>query len=126
MQTSEWQNVLKTTSEKTPFLGAQSWSPFVTRKSGHIWRIWAEMTQTLMPKSTKAAQIHLPECNSAKFPPEFRQNFRQISGKIRQISQISFHKRALTLNSQPFNIVHANITDRTKILGELISVKIAA
>ena len=50
----------------------------MTRKSGHIWRIWAEMTQTLMPKSTKVAQIHLPECNSAKFPPKF--------AKIRQIS----------------------------------------
>ena len=57
-------------------LGVQSWSPFVTRKSGHIWRTWAEMTQTLMPKSTKVAQIHLPECNSAKI--------RQISAKIRQ------------------------------------------
>ena len=41
------------------------------------------MTQTLiiMPKSTKAAQIHLPERNSAKL--------RQISAKIRQIRQIS-------------------------------------
>ena len=73
-------------------LGVQSWSPFVTQKSGHIWRIWAEMTQTLMPKSTKVAQIHLPECNSAKI--------RQISAKIRQSSEISFHKRALTLNTQ--------------------------
>ena len=48
----------------------------MTRKSGHIWRIWAETTQTLMPKSTKVAQIHLPECNSVKI--------RQISAKIRQ------------------------------------------
>ena len=60
------------------YLGVQSWSPFVTRKSGHTWRIWAEMTQTLMPKSTKVAQIHLPERNSAKI--------RQISAKIRQNS----------------------------------------
>ena len=91
-------------------LGVQSWSPFVTRKSGHIWQIWAEMTQMLMPKSTKVAQIHLSECNSAKFPPKFAKfppnfrqnspNFRQNSAKIRQISQISFHKRALTLNTQ--------------------------
>ena len=62
-------------------LGVQSWSPFVTRKSGHIWRIWAEMTQTLMPKSTKVAQIHLPECDSAKFPPKFA----KFARKIRQI-----------------------------------------
>ena len=55
-------------------LGVQSQSPFVTRKSGHIWRIWAEMTQTLMPKSSKVAQIHLPECHSAKI--------RQSSAKI--------------------------------------------
>ena len=50
------------------------------------------MAQTLMPKSTKVAQIHLPECNSAKI--------RQISAKIRQISQNSFQKRAPTLNTQ--------------------------
>ena len=55
--------------------GVQSWSPFVTRNSGHIWRMWAEMTQMLMPRSTKVAQIHLPECNSAKI--------RQISAKFR-------------------------------------------
>ena len=64
-------------SIRTPHLGVQSWSPFLTRKSGHIWRVWAEMTQTIMPKSTKVGQIHLPECNSpkfAKFPPKFRQN----------------------------------------------------
>ena len=70
----------------------------------------------LMPKSTKVAQIQLPECNSTKIRQifiEFHQispNFRQIlpkfakicqiSSKIRQISQISFHKRALTLNTQ--------------------------
>ena len=90
-----------------PGLGVQSWSPFVTRKSGHIWRIWAEMTQTLMPKSTKVAQIHLPcrmqfrqnSPNFAKFPPKFAK-FCRVSAKIRQISQISFHKRALTLNTQ--------------------------
>ena len=75
--------------------------PFVTQKSGHIWRIWAEMTQTLMPKLTKVAPIHLPECNSpkfAKFPPKFA-TICQISAKIRQIS---FHKRALTLNTHLF------------------------
>ena len=90
---------------KMPKLGVQTWSPFVTQKSGHIWQIWAEMTQTLMPKSTKVAQIHLSECNSANthqiFPkilPKFRQNLPQISAKIRQIS---FQKRALTLNTQP-------------------------
>ena len=76
----------------------------MTRKTGHIWRIWVEMTQTLMPKSTKVAQIHLPERSSARI--------RQISAKIRQnlpnvrqnapISQILFHKRALTLNTQGF------------------------
>ena len=36
------------------------------------------MTQTLMPKSTKVAQIHLPDWNSAKI--------RQISANICQIS----------------------------------------
>ena len=51
-------------------LGVQSWSPFVTRKSGHMWRISAEMTQTPMPKSTKVAQIHWPERNSAKIRPK--------------------------------------------------------
>ena len=96
----------RTDSQPWFLLGVQSWSRFVTRKSGHIWRIWAEMSQTLMPKSTKVAQIHLPERNSAKsrqillnftkFPPKFV----NISAKIRQISQISFHKRALTLNTQ--------------------------
>ena len=65
-------------SPYVPFFGVQSWSPFVTRKSGHIRQILAEMTQMLMPKSTKVAQIHLSECNSARI--------RQISTKIRQIS----------------------------------------
>ena len=62
------------------------------------------MTQTLMLKSTKAAQIHLPECNSAKIrqiSAKFLPKFAKIPPKIRQISQISFHKRALTLNTQP-------------------------
>ena len=79
------------------FLGVQSWSPFVARKSGQIWRIWAEMTQTLMPKSAKVAQIHLPECNSrqnspsfrqnsAKFPPSFRQNSAKFPPSFRQNS----------------------------------------
>ena len=64
----------------------------MTRKSGHIWRIWVEMTQTLMPKSTKVAQIHLPECNSAKirqiflnftkFAPKFAPKFRQNSPNL--------------------------------------------
>ena len=67
------------------FLGVQTWSPFVTRKSGHIWQIWAEMTQMLMPKSTKVAQIHLPECNSAKLR-QISAKIRRISAKIRQIS----------------------------------------
>ena len=73
--------------------------PFCDTESGHIWRIWAEMTQTLMPKSTKVAQIRLPECNSPN-SPNFRQHFAKFAAKIRQISQISFHKRALTLNTQ--------------------------
>ena len=81
-------------------LGVQSWSPFVARKSGHIWRIWAEVTQTLMSKSTKVAQIHLPECNFAKIR-QISAKISQVSAKIRQISQISFHKRALTLNTPP-------------------------
>ena len=58
-------------------LGVQSLSPFVIRKGGHIWRIWAVTTQTLMPKSTKVAQIHLPECISAKISATFPQNLRQ-------------------------------------------------
>ena len=84
-------------------LGVQSWSPFVIRKSGHIMRIWAEMTQTLMPKSTKVAQIHLPECNSGKIcqiSAKIRQNLQNFRQNSRQISQISLHKRALTLNTQ--------------------------
>ena len=68
----------------------------MTRKSGHIWRIWAEMTQTLMPKSTTVAQIHLPECNTAKFSP----NSAKIPPKFAKFAKISFHKRALTLNTQ--------------------------
>ena len=59
-----------------------------------------------MPKSTKVDQINLPERNSAKIrqisakiSPKFAK-ICQISTKIRQISQISFHKRALTLNTQ--------------------------
>ena len=78
----------------------------MTRKSGHIWQIWAEMIQTLMPKSTKVAQIYLSECNCAKIrqiSAKIRQisaEICQIAAKIRQISQISFHKRALTLNTQ--------------------------
>ena len=63
----------------TRIFWVQSWSSFVTRKSGHIWRIWAEMTQTLMPKSTKVAQIHLPECNSRQ---NSRQNSCQNSAKL--------------------------------------------
>ena len=109
-------------------LGVQSWSPFATRKSGHIWRIWAEMTQTLMPKSTRVAQIHLPECNSAKirqisakFPPKFAK-ICQISAKIRQISQVSFHKRALTLNTQQ-ELISPNMSSQFQLENspELIS-----
>ena len=81
---------------RTLCLGVQSWSPFATRKSGHIWRIWAERTQTLVPKSTKVAQIHLPERNSTKIRPIsakfFRQKLAKIPPNFRQISQISFHK----------------------------------
>ena len=90
-------------------LGVQSWSPFVTRKSGHTWRIWAEMTQTPLPKSTKVApnslaraQFHQNSPNLAEFH-QISANIRkncQISTKIRQISQILFHKRALTLNTR--------------------------
>ena len=61
-------------------LGVQSWSPFVTRKSGHIWRIWPQMTQTVMPKSSKVAQI--PTVARLQFrqnSPSFRPNSRQIS-----------------------------------------------
>ena len=84
---------------KDPCIRCSKLEPFVTRKSGHIWRIWAEMTQMLMPKSTKVAQIHLPECNSAKIC-QISAKICQISAKIRRISQASFHKRALTLNTQ--------------------------
>ena len=51
----------------------------MTRKSGHIWRIWPEMTPKFIPKPTKVTQIHSivrlqVRQNSptfAKFPPTF-------------------------------------------------------
>ena len=76
-------------------LGVQSWSPFVTRKSGHIWRIWAEMTQTLMPKSAKVAQIHLPIRQvSAKIrlPPNFRQVSAKFPPKFAKLAKFRFTK----------------------------------
>ena len=65
-------------------------------------------------ESTKVAQIHLPERTSAQaqicqISTKIRQKspklakICQISAKIRQSSQISFHKRALTLNTQAFS-----------------------
>ena len=63
-------------------LGVQSWSPFVTRKGGHIWRIWAEMSQTPHAKINQ-------NCPNSLARVQFRQNspnFRQISAKFRQKS----------------------------------------
>ena len=100
----------------------------MTRKSGHIWQIWAEMTQTPKPKSTKVAQIHLPECNSAKirhkfcqilpnFLPNFPPKFAKFPPKFAKISQISFHKRALTLNSQGSAVLEKKASDLGQELG---------
>ena len=95
-------------------LGVQSWSPFLTRKSGHIWRIWAEMTQTLMPKSTKVAQIHLPERNSAEIRqvsaksrhwPNFRQNspkFAKFPPKFAKLAKFRFTKGNQARPEPPF------------------------
>ena len=38
-------------------VGFPSCSPFATRKSGHVWRIWPDMHQKFMPKSTKVVHF---------------------------------------------------------------------
>ena len=81
----------------TPVLSVQSWSPFVTLKSGHIWRTWAEITQTLMPESTKKAQIHLPECTSArqisaKIPPKFAKICAKFPPNFAKLAKFRFTK----------------------------------
>ena len=91
---------------KIIFLGVQSWSPFVTRKSGHIWRIWAENDPNAHAKINQSspnslARVQFRRQNS----PNFRQNspkFAKFPPKFAKICQISFRKRALTLNTQIF------------------------
>ena len=59
--------------------------PFVTRKSGHIWRSWPEMTQKFMPISAKVAQSHSISIAGGK-PAKMNQNSRQNSPDFRQNS----------------------------------------
>ena len=69
-------------------LGVRSWSPFVTRKSGHISRIWAEMTQALMPKLTKSSPNSLARV-------QFRQNspkFAKFPQKFAKLAKFRFTK----------------------------------
>ena len=66
-------------SKLEPFCDTEKWA--------HL-RIWAEMTPMLMPKSTKVAQIHLPERNSAKIH-QISPNFRQNSPKFVKFPPIS-------------------------------------
>ena len=99
------------------FLGVQSWSPFVTRKSGHIWRIWAEMTQTPTPKSNKVAQIHLPECNSAKIRQILLNftKFRQMSAKCPpKLCQSSAQIRQNLVSQKGSNFEHPSLSKKQK------------